>query len=920
MEKLKKQPNPVAIASFFLVFLIALILYFFIPKESWKFFFNINNLATAFQTNTPGYWNVTETWGSPSFIQFDNPQNLVISATGEIYVADTDIHRVDVMNSDGTASTSYNVLNNPFGIALGSDGKIYLANAHIGIVVLNADGTYLTTYSYPATDYQSIIISSDKIYLVNSASSSIDVLNMDGSNFATYENVGLAYPRGVAVSSTTGEIYVANRDNTNIVVLNSDGTASTTYNIGVSSNYDVDLSGDGRIFVTNRTAGSNGSIFVLDSNGSIIDTYSSGLGLSAPHSLFIATSGKLYITNIGGGNIGEGHITVLNNDGTLFANYNSPSYVPGYVSTEGIDYPGMSDDVTISTGVVTLNQTQNVRNVTLASGGTLNLDDFVLNVYGHWWNFVNTGGTLQSDLGSINFPSTSTDISSDTTINSGTITLTQDQYVNDITLLSGGTLNLANYILNVNGDWTRTGGTFNSTNGTVNFIGSSDQSINGESTFGNLIKNGTATSSLFFSTTATTTITGNLILNGTSNNILTISPTGVVLNYNFVSKVTEMLGGGFWGITGITSDSSNNIYTIEQGGRVGKFDSDLNYISSFTYGAAGPYNIALDSLGNIYVSEQNHSIKKFDSTGTELLTIGTYGSGDGQFDLPYGMAFDSSDNLFVVDYGNNRVQKFNSVTGAYVSQFGTAGSGDGQFSGLYGIDIDSSDNIYTTEMGNNRVQKFDSSGNYISQFGTAGSGDGQFNSPREISIDSSNNIYVADQNNNRVQKFNSSGDYVLQFGTAGSGDGQFNALLGITVDSSNNIYTTEQGNSRIQKFNLPISSDNFKILKTGSGSASFSYLNVVNSNNISIEPFYCLVGCIDGGGNTNWVFSARSSRRTVITETQDPPVLTTFRIIPENTSIALDSTKQFEAELLDQYGESIYERIYWYSSDTSVVQ
>ena len=44
--------------------------------------------------------------------------------------------------------------------------------------------------------------------------------------------------------------------------------------------------------------------------------------------------------------------------------------------------------------------------------------------------------------------------------------------------------------------------------------------------------------------------------------------------------------------------------------------------------------------------------------GTFLTTWGTAGSGNGQFDLPAGVATDGSGNVYVADAGNNRIQKF----------------------------------------------------------------------------------------------------------------------------------------------------------------------------------------------------------------------------------------------------------------------
>ncbi len=58
---------------------------------------------------------------------------------------------------------------------------------------------------------------------------------------------------------------------------------------------------------------------------------------------------------------------------------------------------------------------------------------------------------------------------------------------------------------------------------------------------------------------------------------------------------------------------------------------------------------------------------------------------------------------------NNRVEKFNS-NGEYISQFGTQGSGNGQFYNPLSIALDSSNNIYVVDAGNDRVQVFSQNG------------------------------------------------------------------------------------------------------------------------------------------------------------------------------------------------------------------
>ena len=46
------------------------------------------------------------------------------------------------------------------------------------------------------------------------------------------------------------------------------------------------------------------------------------------------------------------------------------------------------------------------------------------------------------------------------------------------------------------------------------------------------------------------------------------------------------------------------------------------------------------------------------------------------------------------------------------------GTGDGQFKTPSGIAVDSSDNVYVTDGGNNRIQKFDSNGKFITKWGS----------------------------------------------------------------------------------------------------------------------------------------------------------------------------------------------------------
>jgi mucin-19 len=266
------------------------------------------------------------------------------------------------------------------------------------------------------------------------------------------------------------------------------------------------------------------------------------------------------------------------------------------------------------------------------------------------------------------------------------------------------------------------------------------------------------------------------------------------------------------------------IVTTIGGNGTGAYVDGIGTNSSFR----NPSGIIVDASGNIYVADYgNHRIRKITPTGVVSSPYGSsqLGYSDSasraiaRFNDPYGLAADSSGNIYVADSGNYRIRKITPAgvvttlagngSGAFLNGTGT----NAQIASPRGLVLDSSGNLYVTETANNRIRKITPEGVVTSIAGTGSTtfADGPgasatFNQPHGITIDSAGNLYVADYINNRIRKIDTNGN-VSTFagnGTATSVDGTgggatFNRPRDVAIDSAGNLYVTEQSGNRIRK-------------------------------------------------------------------------------------------------------------------------
>jgi len=193
-----------------------------------------------------------------------------------------------------------------------------------------------------------------------------------------------------------------------------------------------------------------------------------------------------------------------------------------------------------------------------------------------------------------------------------------------------------------------------------------------------------------------------------------------------------------------------------------------------------------------------------------------------RFNVPSGVAVDSSGIVYVADTDNYTIRKITpaGVVTTLAGSAGAFGSADGtnsvaRFFNPVGVGADSSGNVYVADFYNDTIRKMTPAGVVTTLAGLAGvfgGADGtnsaaRFDSPSGVAVDSSNNVYVAHTLRQTIRKITPAGVVTTLAGlpaVLGSADGtnsgaRFYDPSAVAVDSSNNVYVADTGNHTIRK-------------------------------------------------------------------------------------------------------------------------
>jgi hypothetical protein len=261
---------------------------------------------------------------------------------------------------------------------------------------------------------------------------------------------------------------------------------------------------------------------------------------------------------------------------------------------------------------------------------------------------------------------------------------------------------------------------------------------------------------------------GNFYIADSGNNVVrkVAAATGVITTFAGCCETTGGPGTGSYtgdggpatsatmnDPTGVAADSAGNLYIADEANEViRKVAASTGIITTvagvrFAIGDSGDggpatsaaiafaNGVAVDSAGNFYIASTGNCVVRKVTVSTGIITTvagkfvnnGSNGnedcgySGDGgpatgaELNEIYGIALDSSGNIYIADIVNNRIRKVTAATGIITTVAGIGGgngySGDGgpatsaEMNGPISVSVDSAGNLYIADQYNQVIRK-----------------------------------------------------------------------------------------------------------------------------------------------------------------------------------------------------------------------
>ena len=271
------------------------------------------------------------------------------------------------------------------------------------------------------------------------------------------------------------------------------------------------------------------------------------------------------------------------------------------------------------------------------------------------------------------------------------------------------------------------------------------------------------------------------------------------------------VGNGFvtssWGIA---ADANGNIYVsnnneVEEILAVnGSIPSSPTIIPLASFYSTLAF--AVDSKGNVYVADTyscaireilavNGSIPPSPTIQTlyQSCQVGPVGA-----IWPFGVAVDSSGNVYFSDYNNNAVDEILAVNGSIPSS-PTVISLSNSFKSPMSLAVDGSGNVYVGDENNGAVKEILAVNGSIPSSPTVVTLGSGFSCPDGVAVDRNGNVYVADYCANSAEEIVAVNGIIPPSPTITTLPNGLSEISGVAVDGNGNVYIAGPTNSYVYR-------------------------------------------------------------------------------------------------------------------------
>lgn len=555
-------------------------------------------------------------YARPAGQRLMNGPRAIALAHDRIYIADTDAHRVLVLDRNGKILKSWGSkgdkngqFRSPYGIALDEEGRVYVSD---------------------------------------SVSSRIQIFDPDGAFIKSFGSRGsgpkqFSSPSGIEVSR--GILYVADTGNNRVQILTVDGIYIGEISLHTKQDemkdpVDVAVDRQNRVYVLDSEAG---RVRIFDTAGNQIGSFGTKgkgtEGFNRPSGIAVDIYGQIFVSDMGNFKLKK-----FDFQGRLLGSLGTEGDGPGQFRMPG----GLAVDT--ESNVYVLDSAKNTLQIFACEKADVQL-------------------LPQAS------PIASVELLKEISLSQGTISgiafekrpwgLVGDSLV-AVGVIEGRKIGRTG---TEPGHLKKPHGVAIDTRGNFWVADTGNDRLQKFSLEGNLLqvigKSGTGEGEFKSPWAVAISPKGNICVADTGNRrIQVFSPKGMFLG---AFGKPGRLAGQLWEPVDLAVDAAENIYIVDRGNdRISKYDS--TGVLQWETGKAGrgpgqfdrPESIIVSPDNEVYVLDSGNSrVQVFDaSSGRYMRKFGSEGRGPGEFRSPRGMALEDGIRLYVGDSGNNRVQVF----------------------------------------------------------------------------------------------------------------------------------------------------------------------------------------------------------------------------------------------------------------------